>query len=86
MLDKVSKIRGVYYTWKKGERGADKERKEGKRQMGVIAQEILEVCPEVVVQETGDSDRYSVDYGKLTGILIEAVKDLKKEINELKSN
>ena len=54
--------------------------------MGVIAQEILEVCPEVVVQETDDMDRYSVDYGKLTGVLIEAVKDLKKEINELKSN
>ena len=65
-LDKVSKLRGVYYTWKKGERGNDKARKEGKRQMGVIAQEVMEVCPEVVVQETDDMDRYSVDYGKLT--------------------
>lgn len=85
-LDKVSKLRGVYYTWKKGERGKDKARKEGKRQMGVIAQEVMEVCPEVVFQETDDMDRYSVDYGKLTGVLIEAVKNLKKEINELKSN
>ena len=49
--------------------------------MGVIAQEILEVCPEVVVQETGDSDRYSVDYGKLTGILIEAIKTLNEKID-----
>ncbi len=78
-LDKVNKLRGVYFTWKEGESGKDKERKKGKRQMGVIAQEVLDVCPEIVAQETGDSDRYSVDYGKLTGILIEAVKDLKKE-------
>ena len=52
----------------------------------VLSQEELnEILPEVVLKnEEGDPD--SVSYGRITAVLIEAIKDLKKEIEELKSN
>ena len=50
------------------------------RQTGVIAQEVLEVLPEAV---TGDPDHYSVAYGNLAGLLIEAIKEQQETIKEL---
>ena len=75
-IEKVMNMRGVYFDW------IDKEKGEG-RQTGVIAQELAMVLPEAVVHAE-DIDEYSVDYSKKTGVLIEAIKDLKQEINELK--
>jgi hypothetical protein len=69
-LDKVSKMRGVMFTRKDT----------GGRGTGVIAQEIKEVLPEVVI---GD-ETLSVAYGNIVGVLIEAIKELKAEIAELK--
>ena len=65
----------------------DKETKEvdDRRRVGVIAQELNEVLPEAVTYAE-DVDEYGVDYGKLTGVLIEAIKELKQEINELKGS
>ena len=74
-LDKVTRLRGVTYTRK------DIENKETK--MGVIAQEVLEVVPEVVHKD--DDGMYAVAYGNMNGLLIEAIKELKAEIEELKS-
>ena len=74
-LDKVSNLRGVYYN--------KKDSDEKKREVGVIAQEVKEVLPEVVTYDK-ENDQYGVDYGKINGLLIEAIKDLKKEIEELK--
>ena len=74
-IEKISKIRGVTFTRN------DIENKE-KRFSGVIAQEILEVLPEVVAQ--GENGYYSVAYGNMIGLLIEAIKEQQKEINELK--
>ena len=48
----------------------------------MIAQEVEEVLPEVVNTD-GDGIK-SVDYGKMVGVLIEAIKELKQEIEELK--
>lgn len=68
-LDKVSNLRGVYYT------------KDDKRGVGVIAQEVQKVIPEVV----GKSGEYlTVSYGNLVGVLIEAIKELKAEVETLK--
>jgi hypothetical protein len=75
-LDKVSKIRGVYYTPKEGD---DKSRK-----VGVIAQELNEILPEAVTYAE-DVDQYGVDYGKITGLLIEAVKELQAKVKELEN-
>ena len=77
-IDKVMNMRGVYFDW------INKEKGEG-RQTGVIAQELAMVLPEAVVHAE-DIDEYSVDYSKITGVLIEAIKDLKNEINELKGS
>ena len=78
-LGTVGKLRGVNYKWLK----------DGKQSTGLIAQEVEAVIPEVVTTNEeltvdGVKDVKSVDYGKLVGVLIEAVKDLKAEIDELK--
>tara|TARA_R110001632_G_scaffold99067_1_gene205750 strand:- start:385 stop:1398 length:1014 start_codon:yes stop_codon:yes gene_type:complete len=53
----------------------------GKHSSGVIAQEIQKIAPELVKDNSGT---LAVAYGNLTGYLIEAVKELKKEIDTLK--
>jgi len=74
-LDKVSQMRGVYYN------KIDDETKT--RNVGVIAQEIEKILPEVVY-DTAD-DIKSVAYGNIVGILIEAIKELSEEVKTLKS-
>ena len=74
-LDKVLQMRGVTYT----------KKDTGLKELGLIAEELNEILPEVVLKnEEGEPD--SVSYGRITAVLIEAIKDLKKEIEELKSN
>jgi hypothetical protein len=87
-IDKVLKIRGVEYVWKKGKR-------KGKKDIGVIAQEVEKVLPEIVHEKHmplwQDKDgsvkgKYkTVDYEKLTALLIESIKELKSEVQELKN-
>ena len=72
-LDKVLQLRGVEYD------RTDIE----KHQIGVIAQEVEKVIPDVV-NENEDGLK-SVAYGNLVAVLIEAVKDLKGEITELRA-
>jgi len=74
-LDKVLNLRGVYYNRTDSD---DKRRK-----VGVIAQEILEVIPEVVGQD--NDGMYNVSYGNIVGVLIEAIKEQQKQIDELKA-
>ena len=71
----VGKLRGVSYKWLKN----------GKPSIGVIAQEVEEVIPEVVLTtQHEDKEVKSVDYGKIVGVLINAINELKTEIDELK--
>jgi hypothetical protein len=79
-LDKVASLRGVSFTWKQDEYPT--ERFPDGQQVGLIAQEVLKVAPEVVLKN-GDG-YYSVDYGKLTPLLVEAVKELKAQNAELR--
>jgi hypothetical protein len=74
-LDLITKLRGVTYTRKDTD---DKSRK-----VGVIAQEVLPILPEVVQKDTNGN--YSVAYGNIVGVLIEAIKELKAEIDILKN-
>jgi len=53
----------------------------GKEGSGVIAQEIQKVAPELI---TETDNHLGVAYGNITGYLIEAIKDLKQEVEELK--
>lgn len=69
-LYKVMNMRGVSFT-KQAERG-----------IGVIAQEVEKIIPEVV----HDGEYKSVAYGNIVGVLIEAIKELKKEVDQLKQD
>ena len=81
-VDKVSKINGVYYNWTF--EAQEKHKHFGKeKEIGVIAQEVEEVLPEIV--QTRDDGTKAVKYERLCALLIESVKELKKEIEELKS-
>jgi hypothetical protein len=73
-LDRVSRIRGVTYTRTDLD---DKERRYG----GVIAQEIEAVLPEAIFDS---GDKKAVDYNATIGLLIEAIKELKTEVTDLK--
>jgi len=55
----------------------------GKASSGVIAQEIQKIAPELISES---NDTLGVAYGNISGYLIEAIKELKAEIEELKSN
>ncbi len=84
-LDKLSKINGVTFEWKKTDEKMKKEvhSHEGS-DVGVIAQEIEEILPEIVA--TRDNGYKAVYYEKLIPLLIESVKELKSEVDELKKS
>jgi hypothetical protein len=67
-LDKIDAIRGVQYHWIDGEQSES-------RQVGVIAQEIQAVYPELV--QEGADGFLSVNYPKLTAVLLQSMKELK---------
>ena len=69
-LDKVLQINGVEFDWKDNQQSS----------MGVIAQEIEKVFPSLVKT----AENKSVNYNGLVGVLIEAVKEQQKQIEELK--
>ena len=73
-LGDILKLRGVNFNWKK----------DGTASVGVIAQEIEKVYPELV-STNPTTGLKSVEYANLVGPLIEAVKELKQENNELRA-
>jgi hypothetical protein len=73
-LEKIMKIDGVTY-----DRIDDST---NKRHTGVLAQQVLEVLPEAVLG--AEHTTYSVAYGNMAGLFIEAIKELKKENDELR--
>lgn len=78
-LKDVLNIRPVSFDWK--------DKRDGQHDIGVIAQEIEKIIPEVVVEvDTLNSEdtHKTVDYAKLTSVLIKAVQEQQQEINELK--
>ena len=75
-LDKIISISGNTYTWNEqsGKYGSD---------VGVIAQEVQKIIPEAVTER--NNGYLAVNYEKIIPLLIECIKDLKDEINELKN-
>ena len=75
-LDKLSQLVGVVY-----------DRKDGSsvNEAGFIAEEVAEVIPNVVTH-TDDGNVYGLQYTKLTAYIVEAIKELKDEVNRLKGN
>ena len=82
-LDDVMKMKPVQFDWKKDEANG----KERGHDIGVIAQEMEEIVPEVVKEYEGlqDKDDFkAVDYSKIVPVLIKSIQELKAEIEELK--
>ena len=69
-MEMIQNLEGINWSWKNN----------GKAAMGVSAQNVEQVAPQLV----GQGEYKSVNYNGLVGILIEAVKSLKEEIDELK--
>ena len=70
-LAKVEQLRGVTYT------------RDERENIGVIAQEVEKILPEIVLTADDEMGTKSVDYSRLTAVLIEAVKDLSARVKEL---
>ena len=80
----VNQIRGVYYDWKDEhieKRGGEDGYFVRKHDIGVIAQEVEAVLPEIVA--TRDDGTKVVKYEKLVALLIEAVKEQQRQINQI---
>jgi hypothetical protein len=73
-LEKVEQINGYTYEFKEDD---------SKRHAGVIAQEIQTVLPEIV--NKGNDGILGVEYGNISALLIEAIKEQQTQINELKA-
>jgi hypothetical protein len=86
-LDKVMALRGVEYDWTATSR-------KGTHDIGLVAQEVEEVLPELVTEhelctgefggEGNEKTFKTVNYDKMVGVLIEAIKEQQQQINELK--
>lgn len=79
VLQKVEQIRGVSFEW--NEMYESLGRSTGHREIGLIAQDVEAVFPELVT-EWGDENYKAVDYSRFAGVFVEAIKELKAE-NEL---
>ena len=78
-LEKVSKLNGVTWEWNDDVNEVTKQ----SPKTGLIAQEVLEVLPEVVKQK--EDGFLGLDYSKMMGLLVEAIKEQQSQIEELKS-
>jgi len=81
-LSKVQRLRGVSFVWKDS----------GRHDIGLIAEDTGKIVPEVVTYEENGVDAKTIDYGHLVGLIVEAVKEQqrmieeqRKEIQELKA-
>ncbi|MEW5767367.1 MAG: tail fiber domain-containing protein, partial [bacterium] len=72
-LERVMSLRGVYFNWKDS----------NKQDIGLIAEEVGRVIPEVVTYEENGVDAIGLDYARLVALLIEAVKEQQKRIEFL---
>jgi len=75
-LDKTLLLRGVEYN--------DIRIEPERKRIGLIAQEVELIIPEVV-RTSEDDGLKSIEYQNLVGLLVEAIKDQQKQINELKN-
>ena len=67
-------IRGVSFEWKDS----------GRKDIGLIAEEVAKVIPEVVTFEEGEKYADSMNYQKLVSLLFECVKEQQREIENIK--
>ena len=71
-LEVINKLNPISYTWKL----------DGSADEGFIAQEVEKLIPNVVHQNA-DDDMYSMDYGRITPLLVKAIQELTTKVKEL---
>jgi trimeric autotransporter adhesin len=76
-ITKILAIRGVYFDWD--------EQHGGQHDVGMIAEEVGKVLPEIVVYEKNGIDACGMDYSKITPLLLEAIKAQQAKIESLES-
>ena len=67
-------LRGVYFDWKDSK----------SHDIGMIAEEVAEVVPEVVFFDESGQEAEAMDYAKLAALLVQAVKEQQETIGQLK--
>jgi Chaperone of endosialidase len=81
-LSKLDQLRGVSFEW--NHLSTSMGHKEGEKGIGIIAQELEKVYPELVAVPKSQGHKYlSIDYGKFTAVLLQSVKELKSQINTM---
>ena len=78
-LFKVKQLSGITFTWNEK---AEKVEKEKGRDVGLIAQEVQKVLPEIV--QTRPNGTLAIQYDKVVPLLVEAIKEQQNQIEELK--
>jgi len=73
-LDIVNGLNGVQFTWKDN----------GKKSAGLIAQEVEEFLPELIEYNSDEKPTMSLNYNGIIGVLVEAIKEQQRQIDELK--
>ncbi len=82
-LDKVNAIRGVEFDWKADHiksRGGEDGYFVRKHDVGILAQDVKKVCPEVVAEK--EDGTLGVKYEKLIGLLVQAINELSAKVNK----
>lgn len=75
-LEKILQLQGVYFDWKDT----------GQHDIGLIAEEVGKVIPEVVTCEENGKDANGLDYSRLVAVLVESVKEQQRQIETLKQD
>ena len=73
----VTQMRGVYFDWD--------EEHGGRHDIGFIAEEVGQHVPEIVVYEPDSEFTTGMDYGRMTPLLLQAIKELSAEVITLKA-
>jgi DNA recombination-dependent growth factor C len=81
-LEKVCSLTGFYYE---ANQTAQDLGYKVKREVGLSAQDVEKILPEIVVPAPIDEKYKTIYYEKLIPLLVESIKDLKKELDEIKS-
>jgi hypothetical protein len=72
-LDMIQRLRGVRFNWKAG----------GKEDIGLVAEEVGQVVPEIVTYERDGHNAQSLDYSRLVPVLIQGMKEQQTRIEQL---
>ena len=82
-LDKVKSLQGVYFNW--NQKDFPEKDFGTQNELGFIAQEVEQIVPEIVVKEKTKEEYRSVKYDKLVALLVEAIKEQQKQIEQLQA-